>query len=81
MDVYAKCGVREYRIISPREKTVEQYLQDGGRLVLNAVHAIHPEPVLARMKEEERASVVTEFQCSLFNDLTVRLADIFERVR
>lgn len=81
MDVYAKCGVREYWIISPREKTVEQYLQDNGRLVLNAVYAIYPEPILARMKEEERAAVATEFQCSLFDDLTICLTDIFERIR
>ena len=81
MDVYAKCGVREYWIVSPGEKSVEQYLQDNGRLVLKAVYAIHPEPMLARMSEKERAAVVTAFQCSLFDDLIIQLADVFERVK
>ena len=35
MDVYGQCGVREYWIVIPNEKTVEQYIQDNGRLVLH----------------------------------------------
>ena len=31
MEVYGKCGVREYWIVDPNEKTVEQYIQDSGR--------------------------------------------------
>ena len=80
MDVYAKCGVREYWIVSPGEKSVEQYIQDHGRLVLQTVYAVHPDFMLARMSDEERAAVVTEFKCSLFDDLTIRLSDVFERV-
>ena len=32
------------------------------------------------MKEEERANLVTEFRCSLFEDLSVRLEEVFYRV-
>lgn len=32
------------------------------------------------MTEAERAAVQTEFQCSLFDDLTIRLEDIFEDI-
>lgn len=80
MDVYAQCGVREYWIVSPGDKSVEQYWQDHGRLVLHAVYAVHPEPMLARMSDEERAAIATEFKCSLFDDLAIHLADVFERV-
>ena len=32
------------------------------------------------MREEERAAVITEFKCCLFDDLLIPVADIFDRV-
>ena len=81
MDVYAKCGVREYWIVSPGEKSVEQYLQDHGRLIIRAVYTVHLETMLVRMSDKERAAIVTEFKSSLFDDLVIHLADVFERVK
>ena len=81
MDVYAQCGVREYWIVSPGDKSVEQYVQKEGRLVLQEVYSIRPAFMLKRMPEEERAAVVTEFKCSLFDDLIIRLDDIFKRIK
>ena len=81
MDVYAQCGVREYWIVSPSEKSVEQYIQKDGRLVLKAVYTVHPDFMLEAMTDAERAALVTEFRCTLFDDLTIRLEDIFERIR
>ena len=80
MEVYAEYGVREYWIVDPANKSVEQYLQEDGRLVLYAVYAIHPDYVLNMMSEAEKTAVVTEFRCSLFDDLIIRLEDIFESV-
>lgn len=77
MDVYAKCGVREYWIVSPNEKTVEQYIQDNGRLVLNGVYFVPPDYT----PEKELAGIAKEFRCSLFDDLAIRLEDIFMRVK
>ena len=77
MDVYGQCGVREYWIVNPNEKTVEQYIQDNGRLVLHDVYFIPPDYT----PEKELAEIAKEFQCSLFDDLTIRLEDIFERVK
>ena len=81
MDVYAECGVREYWIVSPGDKSVEQYIQDDGRLVLKAVYSICSAIIWNMLSEEERSTMATEFQCSLFDDLTIHLADIFERVK
>ena len=82
--VYEKCGVREYWIVNPADKTVEQYLleeEDGRkRLVLHELLAVMPEELLAKMTEEERAEIRTEFPCGIFPDLTVRLEDVFWRV-
>ena len=80
MQVYARCGVREYWIVNPSDKTVEQYFLEGERFVLHDTYSIYPDWMLEKMKPEERAAVVTEFRCSLFDDLTISLQDVFARV-
>ncbi len=78
-DVYAKCGVREYWLVSPEEKSVEVYRADGAGFILHDIYVLHPEWALAQMSEAERAAVVTHFKCSLFDDLDISLEDIFYR--
>lgn len=80
-DVYEQCGVREYWLVDTNNKSVEQYLLTGGRFVLNAVYTQYPDYMLADMTDEEKAELVTEFKCSLYDDLMFSLADIFERVK
>ena len=78
-DVYAKCGVREYWLVSPADKFVEVYRSDGTEFALHDVYALYPAGQLAQMSEAERAAVVTQFKCSLFDDLDISLEDIFYR--
>jgi len=78
-DVYARCGVREYWIVSPEEKSVEIYRTNGTEFVLHNIYVLHPDWQLAQMSEEERAALVTHFKCSLFDDLDISLEDIFYR--
>ena len=78
-DVYEKYGVREYWIVSPSEKAVEQYLLVNKKLVLHAVYTLHPDYVLADMTPQERAETAAEFTCSLYEDFVIRLEDIFYR--
>ena len=80
-DVYEKSGVKEYWIVSPAEKTVEQYLLEDGAFRLHEVYAVYPDWMLERMKQEERDAVVTVFRCSLYDDLDIRLEDVFYRVK
>ncbi len=75
--VYEKCGVREYWIVNPADKSIEQYFLEGGRFVLNDIYVIHPDYMLKKMKDEEKAAIVTEFKCSLSDELVLRLEDIF----
>lgn len=79
-DAYEKCGVREYWIVDPASKMVEQYLLQSGKFVLHDTYAVFPDWMLGKMKPEERDAVVTEFKCSLFDDLTIQLEDVFARV-
>lgn len=79
-DVYEKYGVREYWIVSPTDLSVEQYLLQDGHFVLRDVYTKYAPSVLAEMKEAERAAVVTEFPCGMFDGLTVRLDEVFGRI-
>ena len=80
METYQRCGVREYWIVSPGDVTVEQYVLEEGKFVLQEIYTLYDGYMLEHMEEEDRAAVVSEFHCTLFDDLTIRLADIFERV-
>ena len=35
---------------------------------------------MEKMSPEARAAIVTEFKCSLYDDLTITLEDVFDRV-
>lgn len=78
-DVYMQCGVREYWIVDPISKSIEQYLSDNGQFVLHDVYTYRPAYMMEAMSEEERATVVTHFKCSLYDDLTIQLEDVFYR--
>lgn len=78
-EVYAKCGVREYWLVNPIDKSVEIYRAEGTDFVLYDIYALRPDWELAKMSAEERAAVVTRFKCSLYDDLDISLEDIFYR--
>jgi len=76
-DIYAKCGVKEYWIVSPGERAIEQYFLENGKLELQEVYTFYPDDELEAMEEKDRAEVATHFKCSLFEDLDIHLSDIF----
>ena len=78
-DTYARCGVKEYWLVSPDEKLVEVYRTNGTELVLHNIYAQHSEWEKAQMSQEELDSLETHFKCSLFDDLDISLEDIFYR--
>ena len=75
--VYERCGVREYWIVDPVSRLVEQYVLEEGQFVLRDVYSIYPEGYLAKFTPEEQARIPREFRCSLFDDLVIRLEDVF----
>ena len=78
MGAYQRYGAREYWIVSPSEKNIEQYFLQEGAFVLNAVYAVHPDYALRQMTEEERAAALAPFRCSLFDDMEISISDIFD---
>lgn len=80
MQAYAQAGVKEYWIVSPTDKTIEQYLLQERQLVLHDVFSLNGDFAPEEMTEEERAELVTEFKCSLYDDLLIKLEAVFARV-
>ena len=76
-DVYERSGVPEYWIVNPADKSIEVYLREDGAYRLDNVYTLSPAEELAEMTEEEKAAVITEFKCHLFDDLIICLDDIF----
>lgn len=76
-EVYEKCGVKEYWIVDPANRTIEQYLLQDGVLLLEPVYVSYPDYMLENMSEKERSEVVTHFKCSLYDDLDIPLDKIF----
>ncbi len=70
---YGKYGVREYWIVNPVGKSVEQYLPQDGELEIHAVYTFLPE-------DEREEDYVPAFRCSLYDDLELRLEDIFSKM-
>lgn len=75
--VYEASSVREYWLVDPENRTIEQHFLRDGRLELNTVYTSYPESELERMTEKERAEVETHFKCSLYDDFAIALDDIF----
>lgn len=76
-EIYASSGVPEYWIVSPKGKFIEVYLLKDGRYVLDNLYTLYSAEELEDMTDEENAALVTEFKCHLYDDLTIRLDDIF----
>lgn len=80
-ELYAKCGVREYWIVSAFEMTVEVYRNDGnGGFLLDDIYTAYPDWALEQMSDSERANVVTRIKCCLYDDFYISLYDIFDDV-
>ena len=76
-EIYEACGVPEYWLVSPTDKSIEIYLLESGKYILHDVYTVRPDWVLKQMTDEERAAIVTEFKCHLYDELIIRLDDIF----
>lgn len=76
-NIYESCGVPEYWIVNLADKSIEVYLLQNGRYELDNLYTLYPVEELEEMTDEEKAAVITEFKCHLFDDLVIRLDDIF----
>ena len=81
MIVYGQCGVKEYWIVDTRNKSVEVYLNEDGRMNLQTVYTLYSDEIVTKMSPEQRSrEVVESFQSELFPECRILLRDIFKRV-
>lgn len=76
-DAYERSGVPEYWIVDLSNRSVEVYLLEDGRYKLDNIYILYSAEELEDMTDEEKSALVTEFKCHLYDDLIIRLDDIF----
>lgn len=76
-DAYECSGVPEYWIVDLSNRSVEVYLLEDGRYKLDNIYILYSAEELEDMTDEEKTALVTEFKCHLYDDLIIRLDDIF----
>ncbi|MCL2170921.1 MAG: Uma2 family endonuclease [Defluviitaleaceae bacterium] len=77
-DTYERYGVKEYWIINIADKSIEVYLLEDGKYILDNVYIIYPEYLLEDMTDEEKARIPMEIKMSIFEDLFVSIEEVFE---
>ncbi len=75
---YEACGAAEYWIVDPENKSVEVYLLQDGKYVLDNLYILYPDYMLEKMTDEEKSALATKFKCHLYDDLIIDLNEIFE---
>lgn len=77
---YEAAGVPEFWLVDPANRSIEVYLLQKGRYVMDNLYTLFSQDDLEMMTDRERAEVITEFKCHLFDDLIIRLEDVFYRL-
>ena len=77
-NVYEHFGVKEYWIISPKEKSIEVYYLKDGKFELDNVYNVLEDWEDEALTEQERAEHRLKLKVSLYNDLEIEVKDIFE---
>jgi Uma2 family endonuclease len=76
-----KYGIKEYWVITPGSNMIDVYRHSGqpdSIYDLFNVFSIWPDFMLTQMSDEEKAErVLTEFKTSLFDDLIIKVEDVF----
>ena len=72
---YQELGIKEYWLITPEIKTVEQYILKDGKYVINKVYYIDLKDKTGLSKNK------SELKVTVFDDLVIDLNDIFKHVK
>lgn len=76
-DAYEANGVKEYWIVDPLMKAVDVYLLRDGKYFLDDEYVLYSEKEKDLLTDEEKKNIRTEIKLSIFEDLTIKLEDIF----
>ena len=76
-DIYEKNGVKEYWIVDPWAKGVRVYILRDGKYELDDEYFKYDADEFEMLDDEEKAAVKSEIKVSIFDDLFVKVDDIF----
>lgn len=85
-DAYERVGVKEYWLVDTWSKAVEVYLNDNGHFVLNHIYYYLTDEEIAEnnaLPDDDMnkiKKVDKEIKVSIFQDLVVKLEDVFEYI-
>lgn len=78
LQAYQKYGVREYWIVIPNTRSIEQYLLEGGVFTLHGIYTYYRGDERNHMASEENSTGRVIMKCSLYDNMEIDLADIFD---
>ena len=76
-DIYEANGVKEYWIINLWDKTVDVYILRDGKFYLDESYTKYSEDEWNLLDDKEKAAVKYEIKVSIFDDLFIKVEDIF----
>ncbi|MCL2852184.1 MAG: Uma2 family endonuclease [Defluviitaleaceae bacterium] len=79
-NLYARCGVKEYWLVDTNNRSIEVYYNTDGTYELHDIYQIYPDYVIKSMTDDEKAAVVYEFKTLLFDDLLIKVEDVFDGI-
>lgn len=79
-DTYEQYGVKEYWTIDPDSRIITVYLNKDGKFTLDDTYYPYTEDDLKAMRETERSELKDEIKLSVFDDLIIKIDDIFKDV-
>lgn len=76
-DAYESNGVKEYWIVDPYMKSVDVYILQDGKYKLDNSYTKYTAYDWEGLNDEEKSEAKFEIKVSLFDDLVIKLDDIF----
>lgn len=77
-DIYEKHGVSEYWTIEPLQKSIDVYHLIDGKYKLDNVYQLYTEKEWSQLTERQKAEAKFEIKVYIFDDLIVKVEDVFE---
>ena len=75
--IYEANGVKEYWIIDPFMKVVDVYILRNGKFEFDDTYFKYSDDELDTLTDEEKAAEKIEIKVSIFDDLIIKVDDIF----
>ena len=76
-DVYEANGVKEYWIVDPYYKSIDVYILRDGKFELDNEYFKYDADEWRDLEEKEKAAYKPEIKVSIFDDLFIKVDDIF----